>query len=130
MTEKEMKKLNRYQLLELLILQSEQVKELQNQVDELQKKLDARDIQMTVVGSIAEASMQLSGIFNTAQKTADIYLDAVKERAEKIEANAKKEADRILQEAKKQARHIVGGTDRRQKMEEILRLCQDGTVDL
>lgn len=130
MTEKEMKKLNRYQLLELLILQSEQVKELQNQVDELQKKLDARDIQMTVVGSIAEASMQLSGIFNTAQKTADIYLDAVKERAEKIEANAKMEADRILQEAKKQARHIVGGTDRRQKMEEILRLCQDGTVDL
>ena len=130
MTEREMKKLTRYQLLELLILQSEQVNELQKQVDELQKKLDARDIQMTVVGSIAEASMQLSGIFNAAQKTADIYMDAVKERAEKIEANAKKEADRILQEAKKQARQIVSGRDRRQDIEEILRLCQDGTTDL
>ena len=112
MTEKDMKKLNRYQLLELLIIQSEQVKELQRQVEELQKKLDSREIQMTVVGSIAEASMQLSGIFAAAQKTADMYLDAVKIKTEEMEAEAIRRGEEILLDAQKRAAQILNQAEK------------------
>jgi hypothetical protein len=37
LTEKELKKLNRYQLLELLIIQTERADSLQAQVEELEK---------------------------------------------------------------------------------------------
>ena len=107
MTEKDMKKLTRYQLLELLIIQSEQVKELQRQVEEMQKKLDAKEIQMTVVGSIAEASMQLSGIFEAAQKTADMYLDAVRIKSEQLEAEAIAKGEEILLDAQKRAAQLL-----------------------
>ena len=39
-------------------------------VDELQAKLDSRDVQMTAIGSIAEASLLVSGVFEAAQKAA------------------------------------------------------------
>lgn len=106
MTEKDIKKLNRYQLLELLVIQSEQVKDLQRQIEEMQKQVDSREIKMSVVGSIAEASMQLSGVFESAQNTADMYLEAVKARVAQIEAEAHQEAARIVQEAKRQAQQI------------------------
>ena len=112
MTEKDMKKLNRYQLLELLIIQSEQVKELQRQVEEMQKKLDSREIQMTVVGSIAEASMQLSGIFTAAQHTADMYLDAVKIKIEEMEAEAIRKGEEILLDAQKRAAQILNHAEK------------------
>ena len=42
MTEKELRKLNRAELLEMLIAQSKEVEELRAQVSELKKKLDDR----------------------------------------------------------------------------------------
>lgn len=107
MTEKDMKKLTRYQLLELLIAQSTRVEELQAQLEQTQAKLDSRDIQMTVIGSIAEASLQLSGVMEAAQKAADLYLAAVQDRIAAMEADAAKKAEQILQEAQKQARQIL-----------------------
>lgn len=130
MTEKDMKKLTRYQLLELLIIQSEQVKDLQRQLDEMQKKVDSRDIQMSVVGSIAEASIQLGGVLTAAQKTADIYLEAVKERVAEIEANALREADKILEDARQQASHILNYAEKWQDTDAVLQFCQYGTDEL
>ena len=115
MTEKEMKKLNRYQLLELLILQSNQVNTLQEQLTQAQKMIDSRDIQMTVVGSIAEASVQLGGVLEAAQRTADIYLNAVQERVALIEERAGQEAERIVQEAREQAMRIIEDAEKRAK---------------
>ena len=125
-----MKKLTRYQLLELLIIQSEQVKDLQRQLDEMQKKVDSRDIQMSVVGSIAEASIQLGGVLTAAQKTADIYLEAVKERVAEIEANALREADKILEDARQQASHILNYAEKWQDTDAVLQFCQYGTDEL
>ena len=85
MTEKELKKLNRYQLLELLMIQTERVKELEKQVKQLQE----RQVLLSNLGSMAEVSMQLSGVLEAAQKAADLYLEAAKERADKIEEDAK-----------------------------------------
>lgn len=99
MTEKELKKLNRYQLLELLILQTERADKLQAKLDEKEQALKDRDLRLSELGSVAEASLQLSGVFQAAQDAADMYLDAAKKRAEELEEAAHRKAAEILLQA-------------------------------
>lgn len=99
MTEKDLKKLNRYQLLELLILQTERADQLQARVDELEKQLQERELKMDSMGSIAEASLQIGGVFQAVQAAAELYLSAAKRNGEEIEAAAQRKAEQILKEA-------------------------------
>ena len=92
MTEKELKKLNRYQLLELLLVQTERADSLQQKVDQLQAKLDERELRFAKLGSIAEASGCVSGVFEAAQKAADLYLEAAKKQADELVAQARLQA--------------------------------------
>lgn len=89
MTEKELRKLNRYQLLELLVMQTEQNQALRDQVTQLQQQLEQRQARIEKLGSIAEASLQLSGVFEAAQKAADDYLAAARREAECIVKQAR-----------------------------------------
>lgn len=139
MTEKELKKLNRYQLLELLLLQAKRVQELEKQLEETQKvaekqleeaqksaekqleeaqkELDIRDIKLENIGSIAEASVQLSGVLEATQNAADLYLNAAKGRAvrlkEEAKEEAKKEAEKILKDARRTAQRIIESAEKR-----------------
>ena len=106
-TEKELRKLNRYQLLELLVAQTERANALEEKLEKVQSQLDSHDIRMSVVGSIAEASLQLSGIFNTAQNAADLYLNAVRDRADQMEEEAEEKARAIIEDAEIRARQII-----------------------
>ena len=60
MTNKELRRLKREELLEMLISQSKEVEELRAEVSELKKKLDDRKICLDKAGSIAEASVLLN----------------------------------------------------------------------
>lgn len=93
MDEKQMRKLSRYQLLELLIMQTERADALEKQVAELEERLNEKEVKISALGSIAEASLQLSGVFEAAQKAANIYLDNAMRKADEIEAAAKKRAE-------------------------------------
>ena len=118
MTEKELKRLNRYQLLELLIMQTDRSNALEAQLEEAREKLESKEIQMSKVGSIAEASVQLGGLLEAAQQTADIYLAAVEKRVAEIEAEAQNRANDILENARREAEQILGkarGKARRKK---------------
>ena len=99
MTEKELKKLNHYQLLELLVVQTQRADRLQQDLDTVRAQLDEQNIRLSKLGSIAEASLQVTGIFESAQKAADMYLDAAKLQARIIEDEAKKTARTIIQNA-------------------------------
>jgi len=99
LTEKDIKKLNRYQLLELLILQIERADKLQAKLDSLESRMNSQDLKLTAIGSLAEASLQLSGVFEAAQKAADMYLEAAKKHAEEIETEAREKAEAILLQA-------------------------------
>ncbi len=103
MTEKELKKLNRYQLLELLVVQTERADKLQAQLDTLEKTLFDQHVEISSLGSIAEASLKLRGVFEAAQAAADLYLVAAKEKAEEIEREAREKAEAILAEAEASA---------------------------
>ena len=106
MTEKEMRRLNRYQLLDLLIHQTQRADQLQQKLDEAEERLKVQSVRLASLGSIAEASLQLSGVFEAAQKAADQYLEASKERAEKLEDAARRQAVAIIRDAEIKARSI------------------------
>lgn len=103
MTEKELKKLNRYQLLEMLIMQTERADELQQQLDVMQKLACEKDFRMSNLGSIADAAIQVSSVFEAAQTAADIYLDAARKQAADIIQEARREADEIIARAESKA---------------------------
>lgn len=78
MTDKELKKLSRAELLEMLIAQVKENNSLKRQVETLQEKLRNRQIQIEEAGSIAEASLRINHVFEAAQKAAEQYLENVK----------------------------------------------------
>ena len=106
MTEKELRKLNRYQLLELLVLQTERADELQKKVEELEIKLEERELDFSKLGSIAEAAVQISGVFEASQQAADMYLNSAKKEAADIIANARSQAASIISHAERKVRYI------------------------
>lgn len=108
MTEKELKKLNRYQLLELLIAQTERADKLQAELEATEKQLHQQNLEISSLGSIAEASLQLKGVFQTAQDAADMYIAAAKKHAEEIEEAARQKAAEILAQANEQTHRTEG----------------------
>lgn len=78
MREKELRKLRRQDLLELLLEQEKEIARLEKLLNETNEKLQERNLVMEQAGSIAEAALRLNGVFETAQKAADQYLESVR----------------------------------------------------
>ena len=97
MTEKELRKLNRYQLLELLMLQTQHVDELEQQLSDAREQLARQHIQLSQLGSMAEVSAHVSGLLEAAQKAADLYLQAAREEADRIRREAAETAAAMAQ---------------------------------
>ena len=71
MTDKELHKLKRSELLEMMIAQGKEIERLQKCLSEAEEELRNRRIVMENAGSIAEAALQLNHIFETAQQAAE-----------------------------------------------------------
>lgn len=78
MTEKELRKLKRVELLELLVEQTTEMEELKAQLEEAQKALEDRKILLEKAGSIAEAALALNRVFEAADRAARDYVASVK----------------------------------------------------
>lgn len=129
MAEKDIKKLGRAELLELLIVQTEETEKIQSRLADAEKQLADRRLVLDNCGSIAEASLQLSGIFDSAQRAADEYLRNVKiysETREEIfrryEAEASALAERMISEAEKKCQFLEEET--KKKCEEMTRIAR------
>ena len=142
MTEKELKQLNRYQLLELIILQTEQMDSLRHELQMAEKALEEKHMRLSNAGSIAEASLQISGIFEAAQAAADIYLEQVKAQTENfsqmeedarvkariITAEAQTQAEQLLADARQQSDALLAGS--RKRSEEMLEAARSQSASL
>ena len=73
-------KLKKKDLLEIMLRQSEEIDELRAQVADLQAKLDDRNFQFNRIGSIAEASLAVTNIFQEAEKAAKLYLENIRSK--------------------------------------------------
>jgi len=77
-TEKDLKKLSRKQLLELLLEQTRRADMLEKQLKAAEARLKERIILESEAGSIAEAALKLNGVLEAAQAAADQYLESIK----------------------------------------------------
>ncbi len=78
-----LRNLSKLQLLELLARQEREIQSLREELAKREEELEHRAIVAQEAGSIAEAALRLSGVFEAAQRAADQYLAGVKQRAER-----------------------------------------------
>lgn len=110
MTDKELRHLSRVELIDIIYELQKQVNEKDMQIKKLQDTIDDRMIRISNAGSIAEAAVSISGVFEAAQAAADQYLVSVKEATEDMEqtlAEAETKRQEILDDAKKQADDLL-----------------------
>ena len=88
--DKSLKKLNRLELLQLLLKASEANEALIAENDALRKESESQSRlpRSAKVGSIAEAALQANGYFEAAQKSADDYLREIKRLRDQMAARA------------------------------------------
>lgn len=78
MEDRDIRKLSRGDLLEMLVELSKENDRLKEELEEANKKLENRRISATEAGSLAEASLKLNGVFEAAEKAAQDYLYNIK----------------------------------------------------
>ena len=101
MTDKDLKRLNRTELLELLLDQSRENERLQNKVTELEQQLERHEITCQNAGSMAEAALALNGVFQAADQAAQKYIQEMADRAAKQEQELQAKADEAQEQVKK-----------------------------
>lgn len=109
MAEKDIRKLRRSELIEIIYQLKKSEQELQTQVETLQSQLLDRKLKVEKAGSIAEAALLLSDVFSSAQSAADAYVAEIKRRHASVEA----ECSRIISETKKEAEAILQEANRK-----------------
>ena len=93
LSSKELRKLKRTELLELMLMQSKEKDALKQEIEEknleirqLKKQLDTKKIDLQKAGTIAEASFQMNGVLESAEKAAQQYLENIQELHDKEKA--------------------------------------------
>lgn len=76
----DLSKLKKKELLEILVAQGEEIDALRAKVVMLESQLANREFEMKNVGSIAQASLQVTDIFKEAEEAARIYLENIRRR--------------------------------------------------
>ena len=74
MTDKELRRLSRRELLQMLLEQTSEVERLQAELDKTRAELNDRAIMLESCGNIAEASLKINHVFEAAQQAAEQFL--------------------------------------------------------
>ena len=104
MTEKELRKLNRYELLEMLLAQGKKLERLERELAEANERLAQRQQIVATSGTMAEAAMRLNRVFEAADSAAKEYLSNMELIANSLLDDARRKAARIIKDAEQQAR--------------------------
>ena len=122
MTDKELQKLRRTELISLLLNAVRENENLREELAGTQKKLSERDIILEDTGSIAEASIRINKVFEAAQASADQYLANIRRIEETTAANAKQKEESTNAEAERLLRDT---TERCEKLDaDITEQCR------
>lgn len=159
MTEKEIKRLNRQDLLILLGDQTERANQLEARLRKAEEMLLERKLIQEECGTMAEAALKLNNIFRDADEAAGQYLAEIRAMKEKqdtlfaeVEAAAHKkreellssaeeesrirreEAELFIQNAREQAKQMIAEAEQRvleetHRAEEIIREAEQIAID-
>ncbi len=101
MIDKELKRMSRAELLELLIEQMEENERLRLKLDKAMTLLKDRQIKLQKAGSIAKAALELNKVFEAADAAAKQYVESVCRLAdEKTESADERKQDYVASKSK------------------------------
>ena len=103
MTDKEFKRLSRFQLIDIIYQLQLQLDNLTEQNRELENALADKRLRISNAGNLAEAALEINDCFRCAQNAAEQYLNEIKAIREETET----ERQRILKEARTEAEAII-----------------------
>lgn len=144
MTDKELKRLNRRELVDIIYELQKKDAECENEIERLQAALAKKELAVSEAGSIAEAALKVNGVFEAAQAAANQYLislhaanadatekiEAVRKQSDELLRQASLRADSIISEAEAKANAIISNANQdaakswtqfQQKADELLR---------
>ena len=117
MTDRELRKLSRTDLLEMLVDLSEELNLVKQQLRDAEEKLNNRQILIDKAGSIAEASLQLNGVFEAAEAASEQYVENIRnlsdrqdEICRRIEWECREKARRRLEEVERKCMQMEADT--------------------
>ena len=118
MTDKELRRLSRSELLEMLIAQTEENDRLKIRLEQAEAQLRDRRIAIDKAGSLAEAALSLNGVFQAAETAAQQYLENIQRISSQQDAfcralkeTAEKETAQIRQEAQAYSQKVHAEAD-------------------
>lgn len=121
MTEQELRKLRRVDLLELLLELSKENEVLRKELDKVRSQLASRTIAIEKSGSLAEAALRINGVFEAAQAACEQYTlnlqqrvaeqekhcQEMEQRNQETERAARAKCEQMIREAEIEAKIIV-----------------------
>ena len=142
MTDKELRRLGRPELIEIIYQLEKSQEESRQEIARLQVRLQDRTLRLSEAGSIAQAALQVNGVMEAAQAAADQYVQAAEAdrqqartelsdaqaRAERLVADAQTQADAILSDAQAQAQKLT--EDAQAQVEQKWETFQENTQKL
>lgn len=130
MTSKELRKLSKLELVDMINEQSAVIEKLQLRVEQLEVQLKDRSLKIDQAGSLAEASLQVNGVIEAAQEAAQQYLlnieslnerttmlcmqqeEESNSRCRALEANTKKRCEELEASTTKKCEDMKNATER------------------
>ena len=118
MTPKELKRLNRTDLLEMVLELTKENDQLYKDTELLRQQLGERILTIEKCGSLAEAALQLNGVFEAAQQACEQYTENIRYRSENLE-NFAQQWEEEARERREAAR--IRNRQQKKKAQEDLR---------
>jgi len=97
MKQPDLRSLSRGELLEILIQQGEELEKLRRENEAYQMQLRDKTLNLREAGSIAEAALKVSGVFDAAQQASDQYLQNIQVLVRQKEEDAQKAKQLLAQ---------------------------------
>lgn len=111
MTDRQLRKQSRLSLLKMLLEQKRENEALQLQLQEAHQQLQNRQLDIEQSGTLAEAALKLSGIFEAAEVACQQYTENIRslsgrqeEICRKMEQETREKCDKMLEHARQMSR--------------------------
>ena len=113
MTDRQLRKQSRLSLLKMLLEQKKENESLQLQLQEARQQLQSRQVDIEQSGTLAEAALKLSGIFEAAEVACQQYTENIRnlsgrqeEICRKMEQETREKCERQVAEAQSRSAAI------------------------
>lgn len=126
-----LKKLNRKEILQILLEQTKRIEDLEEKISDYEKQLEMKRISFTDVGNLAEASLKLTDIFKNADEAISIYKlnieESLKNKEKDFEEECQKFKEKIEFEKEKKYQKKV---EQIEKINKKAKAEDDKTINL